>query len=304
MQNENNLYDDERFGVYNAFIDINEIKPKTLTTTQITILSVLWRSINNQKDNPLKGKAWISQEKLRVKCGISSDTTYYKHFKPLINAGWIIQEKRFNDTSLYQLKIPKDIYDLLVSRLSVETTDNTVSTKNGGTVSTKNGGTVSTLSVELKEKEKINIKDKYIKEKEEAANAPLSPDGDFKFISILLKNLNIKENDKNKRLITNRIKNKDSLSYIEKIINSESDFYGWVNTKEYTCDAHKLNTALKYILDEADKRYNKNNPCNNTLFYGRYTKEEVDNFRLNLSMGEMYPELLEFIQIEQNYDSF
>lgn len=149
---------------------------------------------------------------------------------------------------------------------------------------------------------KDNIKDKN-KRKIEVANAPSSPFGDFDFVFNLLQKLKLKETDKNIQLITNKIKNKDSIVQIEKIINE--DCYDWVNKKEYNSDSQKINTALKFIINEADKRYfHINPPKDNKLYYGRYTKEQVDNFRLNLSMGEMYPELLEFIQIEQNYNSF
>ena len=197
-----------------------------------------------------------------------------------------------NDTNLYELCIPKDIYDVLCTE-----------TDNMGCTETDNMGCTET--VQLKDNLKEKIKDKN-KRKEEVANAPLSPDGDSESVSVLLKNLNIKENNKNIQLITNKIKDKDSIEYIKKIINTEIDFYKWVNTKEYTCDTHKLNTCLKFILEESDKRYEKNNQYkykNNNLLYGRYTKEEVDDFHLNLSMGADYPELLEFIQIEQNYNS-
>ena len=132
------------FSVYNAICDINEVKPKTLTSTQFTILMVILSHTN--KDSK---EAFPKQETIRKKCGIGSDTTYYKAFKPLLEQGWIIQRKRFNASACYQVVIPDDIYDLLVS---------TVSTESVESVSTESVESVSTESVDLT----TNNNNKYI----------------------------------------------------------------------------------------------------------------------------------------------
>ena len=289
MQNENNLLEypiinnSEKHNYINKINDWNKYHDDEhkLDVYHIAIYQYLLRNANSDK-----GYAFPSLNDIMMAINVSKRKVIYT-LKELEDYGFIIRDKGFDgrNTRYYFIHY-NEMGNLWCACNAPSSACDAPSSACGDT---------------LKEYKKNNKKNN--KRKEEVANAPLSPDGDSESVSVLLKNLNIKENDKNKRLITNRIKNKDSFLYIEKII-TETEFYDWINTKEYTCDTHKLNTALKYILDEADKRYNKNNPCNNTLFYGRYTKEEVDNFRLNLSMGEMYPELLEFIQIEQNYNSF
>lgn len=96
--------------VLNAICDINEIQPKTLTQTQMSILMVILSYVDSKT-----GEASISQTKIRQCAGIASDTTYYKAFNQLVDKGWIIQRKRFNDTACYRIVIPDDIWELLTS---------------------------------------------------------------------------------------------------------------------------------------------------------------------------------------------
>ena len=133
----------EFFSVYNAICDINSVKPKTLTPTQMSILMVILSNVN--KDSK---EAFPTQENIRKRVGIASDTTYYKAFKPLLEQGWIIQRKRFNASACYQVVIPDNIYTLLT---------NTVSTESVESVSTENVESVSTENVELT----TNINNKY-----------------------------------------------------------------------------------------------------------------------------------------------
>ena len=131
------------FSIFNAITDINGVQEKTLTQNQITILMVILSNVNQKS-----GEAFPSQENIRKRAGISSDTTYYKAFKPLVEKGWIIQRKRFNASACYSVRIPDDIWNLLI----------TVSTESVDTVSTESVDTVSTESVELT----TNINNKYI----------------------------------------------------------------------------------------------------------------------------------------------
>ena len=137
----------EFFSVYNAICDINSVKPKTLTPTQMSILLVILSNVN--KDSK---EAFPTQENIRKRVGIASDTTYYKAFKPLLEQGWIIQRKRFNASACYQVVIPDDIYALLTNTVSTENVDTTPFT-----VSTESVESVSTESVELT----TNINNKY-----------------------------------------------------------------------------------------------------------------------------------------------
>lgn len=141
----NNRYKSQTdfFSIFNAITDINGVQEKTLTQNQITILMVILSNVNQKS-----GEAFPSQENIRKRAGIASDTTYYKAFKPLVEKGWIIQRKRFNASACYSVQIPDDIWNLLI----------TVSTESVDTVSTESVDTVSTESVELT----TNINNKYI----------------------------------------------------------------------------------------------------------------------------------------------
>ena len=147
----NNRYKSQTdfFSIFNAITDVNGIQEKTLTQNQMAILMVILSNVNKES-----GEAFPTQENIRKRAGISSDTTYYKAFKPLVEKGWIIQRKRFNASTCYSIKIPDDIWNLL----NTVSTEITVSTESVESVSTESVDTVSTESVELT----TNNNNKYI----------------------------------------------------------------------------------------------------------------------------------------------
>lgn len=103
------------YSVFNAISDINAIKPKSLTPSQMSILYVILSNVNFES-----GEAFPTQSNIRKRAGIASDTTYYKAFNQLLEKGWIIQRKRFSKSSCYKIVIPDDVWELLVSTESVD----------------------------------------------------------------------------------------------------------------------------------------------------------------------------------------
>ena len=112
-------YTDKRFGFFNAFTTINEVKPKTLKPAEIAILSVIWGSIN--KDTQ---ECFLSQETIKKRTNISSNDTYYKHYNHLLEEGWIVKKSRFNNTNTYKVEVPEKYLKLLLdSTCSPETVE-------------------------------------------------------------------------------------------------------------------------------------------------------------------------------------